>query len=54
MAAIAFRLTFVGWLPALWTLTRLPNKLRARPSAICDRAEFATHRNSRLSYMLTS
>jgi hypothetical protein len=52
IASIAPGLTRLGALPALWTRTRPPNSVRARPSAICDRAELATHRNSRLEYML--
>src|SRR5262249_47268175 len=54
IASIAYGLTWLGALPALCTRTRPPNSVRARPSAICDRAELATHRNSRLEDMRTS
>jgi hypothetical protein len=52
IAAIAWAWTWLGWLPALCTRIWLPNIVRARPSAICDWAEFATHRNARLVYLL--
>ena len=45
MISIAYGLTRLGRLPALCTVTRAPNMRRARPSAICERAELATHRN---------
>jgi hypothetical protein len=45
MASIAYGFTLDGCEPALETSTLEPRSLRARPSAIWLRAEFATHRN---------
>lgn len=42
IAVTACGLIRLGWLPALCSRTSWPNRVRARPSAICDLAELAT------------